>query len=121
MYQGTYIGKVIRHLAGNRWLRASLCVLYATALILQLEQEKHAHHHSFAGTVIIGIAGSSNCSSNQSGTAKHCHTVSTVSLCAPATADFVTLDYPYSLPLPPRNAAFSDVATRPQFRPPRIA
>lgn len=111
----------MRQLASSRWLRVGLCVLYAVALIFQLEQGRYDHHHSSSGMVITGVADSAHCNSDHDGAAKHCHTVSIVSLCAPAIADVATLDYPYALPFPPRISPFSGVATRPQFRPPRDA
>lgn len=116
-----YIGKLARHLAKSRWLRVSLCLVYAAALLLQLEPGRYDHHHRFPGMEIAGTVDGSHCNADHDGATKHCHTVSIVSLCAPATANVASLDYPHTVTLPPKGAAFSDLTTRPQFRPPRIA
>jgi len=122
MFQGSDIGQIVRHLAGLRWVRVILCVLYATTMVLQSNHDsfRDAHHGVDMTVAVAGSLGTVPCESSHDGTIKHCHTVSTVSLCAPAPAQVVAFERPSALPQPPRVDLVMGRVVRPQFRPPQL-
>ena len=123
MFQSSDIGQIARHLAGLRWVRVVLCVLYATTMVLQLNHDsfRHVHHGIDMTMAVAGSLGTDPCESSHDGAIKHCHTISSVSLCAPVMAQVATYEPHSALPNPPRIDLVLGRVVRPQFRPPQSA